>query len=47
MLHNPDLLFKVNTSSYNLTLKTYAKLKKKKRRILLHLFWDIKVIAAT
>ena len=30
MLHNPDLLFKVNTSSYNLTLKTYAKLKKKK-----------------
>ena len=32
MLHNPDLLFKVNTSSYNLTLKTYAKLKKKKKK---------------
>ena len=45
MLHNPDLLFRVNSSSYNLTLKTYAKLKKKS--ILLHLFWDIKVIAAT
>ena len=29
MQHNPDLLLKVNTSCYNLTLKTYAKLKKK------------------
>ena len=29
MQHNPNLLFKVNTSCYNLTLKTYAKLKKK------------------
>ena len=45
MQHNPDLLLKVNTSCYNLTLKTYAKLKKNMNFI--HIFWDMKVKAAT
>ena len=29
MQHNPDLLFKVNTSCYNLTLKNVHEIKKK------------------